>query len=81
MLDGVIEDLAHGLGVAIGLLNPALIIIGGGLSEAPAGQLLERLRRAVPRYRLAEAAAKLRIEPARWRCDAGAMGAVALAMT
>jgi glucokinase len=80
VLDGVIEDLAHGLGVAVGLLNPALIIIGGGLSEAPAGQFLEPLRRAVPRYCLTEAAAKLRIEPAQLRYDAGVMGAVALAM-
>ena len=81
VLDGVIEDLAHGLGVAIGLLNPALIIIGGGLSEAPESQFLEPLRRAVPHYCLAEAATKLRIEPAQLRYDAGVMGAVALAMT
>jgi len=81
VLDGVIEDLAHGLGIAVGLLNPALIIIGGGLSEAPEPQFLEPLRRAVPRYCLAEAAAKLRIQPARLRYDAGVMGAVALAMT
>jgi glucokinase len=80
VLDGVIEDLAQGLGVGIGLLNPALIIIGGGLSEAPEKQFLAPLRRAVTRYCLAEAAPRLRIEPAQLRYDAGVMGAVALAM-
>lgn len=80
VLDGVIEDLAHGLGVGIGLLNPALIIIGGGLSEAPEKLFLQPLCRAVPRYCLAEAAPHLRIEPAQLRYDAGVMGAVALAM-
>ncbi|MFA5193012.1 MAG: ROK family protein [Verrucomicrobiia bacterium] len=81
VLDGVIEDLAQGLGVGIGLLNPALIIIGGGLSEAPEKLFLQPLRRAVPRYCLAEAAPRLRIEPAQLRYDAGVMGAVALAMS
>jgi len=80
VLRDVIEDLAQGLGIAIGLLNPALIIIGGGLSEAPEALFLEPLRRAAPRYCLAEAGAKLRIEPAQLRYDAGVMGAVALAM-
>jgi glucokinase len=81
VLDDVIEDLAHGLGIAIGLVNPALIIIGGGLSQAPEQLYLEPLRRAVPRFCLAEAAAHIRIEPAQLRYDAGVMGAVALAMS
>ena len=80
VLDGVIEDLAHGLGVAIGLLNPALIIIGGGLSEAPEAQFLEPLRCAVPRYCLAEAAHVLCIKTAQLGYDAGVLGAVALAI-
>jgi glucokinase len=81
VLSEVIEDLAQGLGVGIGLLNPALIIIGGGLSEAPEKLFLQPLRRAVPRYCLEQAAPHLRIEPAQLRYDAGVMGAVALAMS
>lgn len=80
VLDGVIEDLAQGLGVGVGLLNPALIIIGGGLSEAPEKLFLQPLRRAVSRYCLPEAATRLQIKPAQLRYDAGVMGAVALAM-
>ncbi|MCX7825450.1 MAG: ROK family protein [Verrucomicrobiae bacterium] len=81
VLRDVIEDLAHGLGIAVGLLNPALIIIGGGLSEAPPPLFLDPLRRALPRYCLDAAAAKLRVERAQLGYDAGVMGAVALAMS
>jgi glucokinase len=80
VLDEVIEDLAHGIGNAAGLLNPALVIIGGGLSEAPDPLFLVPLRRAIPRYCLAEAAHGLRVEAAQLRYDAGVMGAVALAL-
>lgn len=80
VLDQVIEDLGHGIGTAVSLLNPAMVIIGGGLSEAPPPLFLEPLRRAVPRYSLPEAAADLRIETAQLRYDAGIMGAVALAL-
>ncbi len=80
VLDDVIDDLAVGIGTAVGLLDPAAVIIGGGLSEAPEALFLEPLRRAVPRYCLAEAAVGLRIEAARLRYDAGIMGAVALAL-
>ena len=80
VLRDVIENLAQGLGIAMGLLNPALIIIGGGLSEAPEPLFLAPLRHALPRYCLEAAAAKLRIERAQLGYDAGVMGAVALAM-
>jgi len=75
-----LEDLAQGIGTAVSLLNPAAVIIGGGLSEAPERLFLEPLRRAVPRYCLAEAAQTLRIEAAQLRYDAGVVGAVALAL-
>ncbi len=80
VLDGVIDDLAVGIGTAVGLLDPEAVIIGGGLSEAPEALFLEPLRRAVPAYCLAEAAAHLRIESAQLRYDAGIMGAIALAL-
>jgi glucokinase len=80
VLDEVMEDLAHGIGSAVGLLDPALVIIGGGLSEAPEPLFLEPLRRAIPRYCLEEAARGLRVEAAQLRYDAGVIGAVALAL-
>ncbi len=62
------------------LLNPEIVVIGGGLSEAPEPLFLEPLRRGVPRYCLAEAARNLRVEAAQLRYDAGVIGAVALAL-
>lgn len=76
----VVEDLAQGIGMAVNLLNPAAVIIGGGLSEAPEPLFLEPLRRALPRYCLDEAAHGLRVEAAQLGYDAGVMGAVALAL-
>jgi glucokinase len=77
----VIEDLAHGIGTAVSLLNPAVVVIGGGLSEAPQPLFLEPLRQAIPRFCLNEAAAVLSIEAAQLRYEAGIMGAVALALS
>jgi glucokinase len=81
VLTEVIEDLAHGLGTAVSLLNPAVVILGGGLSEAPGALFLEPLRAALPRYCLDAAVRGLRVEAAQLRYDAGVMGAVALAIT
>jgi glucokinase len=80
VVQAVVDDLAHGIGTAVGLLNPAAVIIGGGLSEAPEALFLEPLRRAIPRYCLGEAARNLRVETAQLRYDAGVIGAVALAL-
>ena len=81
ILGEVIEDLGHGIGTAVSLLNPAMVIIGGGLSEAPEHLFLEPLKRAIPRYCLNEAAPNLRVEAAQLRYEAGIMGAVALALS
>jgi glucokinase len=81
VLHEILEDLAHGIGTAVSLLNPAVVVIGGGLSEAPQSLFLEPLRQAVPRFCLNEAAVNLRIESARLRYEAGIMGAVALALS
>jgi glucokinase len=81
VIAAVIEDLAHGIGFAVNLLNPAAVIIGGGLSEAPEDLFLEPLRAAVPSYCLGESSRQLLIEAALLRYDAGVMGAVALALS
>ena len=81
VLNAVIEDLAHGIGFAVSLLNPAAVIIGGGLSEAPEELFLRPLRVAIPSYCLGESARHLSIEAAQLRYDAGVMGAIALALS
>jgi glucokinase len=81
VLRDVIEDLAHGIGTSVCLLNPEVVIIGGGLSEAPQSLFLEPLRIAIPKYCLIDAAKKLHVESAQLRYDAGVMGAVALALS
>jgi len=81
VLSEVIEDLAHGIGTAVSLLNPAAVIIGGGLSEAPQALFLEPLKRAIPRFCLNESAANLHVNAAQLRYEAGIMGAVALALS
>ncbi len=81
VLRDVVEDLAHGIGTAVSLLNPAVVIIGGGLSEAPQSLFLDPLRDAIPRYCLGDAAKNLQVDAAQLRYDAGIMGAVALALT
>ncbi len=81
VLSGVIEDLAHGIGAAVSLLNPAVVIIGGGLSEAPHSLFLDPLRHAIPCYCLGDAAKILHIDAAQLRYDGGVLGAVALALS
>lgn len=72
------EYLARGLGAAISLLNPARIILGGGVAES--GPLLYTLlRHALPRYVLPQALAA-EVLPAQLGYDAGVRGAIALAM-
>ena len=81
VIDEVIQDLAYGIGFAVSLLNPAAVIIGGGLSEAPESLFLTPLRASVPSHCLSESAQNLVIEAAQLRYDAGVMGAVALALS
>ena len=46
-LDVFIDELSHGIAMLIMTVDPAMVVIGGGLSEAH-GQLLEPLRAALP---------------------------------
>jgi predicted NBD/HSP70 family sugar kinase len=48
-LDAFIDELAHGIATLIMTIDPAMIVIGGGLSAAHA-QLLDPLRAALPRH-------------------------------
>lgn len=72
------DYLARGLGAAVSLLNPELVVLGGGLSET--GDLLfNPLNEMLTKYILPQAVG-LRVVPALLGYEAGVRGAVALAM-
>lgn len=71
-------DLALGLKAAIMLLNPARIVIGGGISKAGAA-LFEPLRREMGRQITAWSRARIDIVPAALGDDSVLYGALALA--
>ena len=75
----VADDLARAIGAAVCLCSPAIVIMGGGVSEQ--GEVLLRpLRRALPKYMLPQHAAGLKVVRARLGYDSGIMGAIALAL-
>ncbi len=73
-----VVDLALGLKAAIMLLNPARIVIGGGISKAGAA-LFEPLRREMGRQITAWSRARIDIVPAALGDDSVLCGALALA--
>lgn len=75
---GVAEEFGDFLGGICNLLNPEMIVIGGGV--AGAGKFLfTPLRKAVARHAFKPATKYLRIVPAKFGADAGIIGAAALA--
>ena len=75
---GYVRHLARGLKAAVMLLNPAKIVIGGGISKAGDRlfvPLREELRRQVPAW----SGARLSVEPAALGDDSVLWGALALA--
>jgi glucokinase len=77
---GVAEEFGDFLGGICNLLNPEMIVIGGGVAGA-GKYLLEPLRKSVQRHAFALATDRLRIVPAKFGSDAGLIGAAALAFT
>jgi glucokinase len=80
----IMAEAAEYLGVAIAgavnLLNPNIVVIGGGVSGA--GEVLFRpLRESVARYAVAESVRDLRIEPGALGQRGALLGAAALALT
>ncbi len=72
------EYLAHGISLAVGILDPDIVIIGGGLSEA--GILLfGPLDEALARYVIPQMAG-IKVVPAKLGYECGVIGAIALAM-
>lgn len=70
----MIDRLGQLLGVAVQVLNPDCIVIGGGVAQAGEA-LMQPLRRSLERYALASHRRGLRLEPARLGERAGVIGA------
>lgn len=73
-----VEVLAMGIAGLIGVLNPEVVVLGGGVMQAR-DLFLEPIRAAVPRWAQPHAARLCRIEPSALGDDAGALGAARLA--
>lgn len=80
IIQEAVDMLAFALGAVINLINPQLIIIGGGVADAPENLLLEPLRKKLPEYTLPESIDGLKIIKAKLGYDAGVIGAIALAL-
>lgn len=79
VVDEAIETLAWGLGTAANVVNPEVIVVGGGMSRA-GERLFAPLREAFPRYALRRVALAATIVPATLGNDAGVVGAARLAL-
>lgn len=77
-LDGFLDELAHGIATLVMTVDPAIVVVGGGLSLARE-RLLVPLRSAVARH--IGLPFEVPIVGARLGADAAAYGALALAFT
>ena len=78
ILDGAIIYLAMGIANIVSLLNPEIIVLGGGLFQA-SDLLLEPVRREFKKWAQPLAAQKVRIELSDLGEHAGLYGAARLA--
>jgi predicted NBD/HSP70 family sugar kinase len=80
---GLLREAGGYLGLAlanaVNLLNPALVVIGGGLAAA-GGLLLDGLRESLARYTMMGIAEDLRLELSGLGTEASALGCALLAM-
>ena len=74
MIDRMVDHLARILGAAIQVLNPDVIVVGGGVSQA-GEKLFAPLRAALERYTLASHLERLQLVPAKLGEQAGVIGA------
>jgi glucokinase len=73
-----VEALAMAIASLIGVLNPEVVVLGGGVMQAP-DLFLEPIRAAVRRWAQPIALRQCRIEPTALGADAGVLGAARLA--
>ena len=78
-LDRAADYMAMGIANLVSLLNPEMVVLGGGLMQA-GDLLLGRIREGVPRWAQPLAAAAVRIELTGLGEDAGLLGAARLAL-
>lgn len=78
LIDRLGDRLGAVIAAAVGVVNPDVVVIGGGLAQA-GEPLFTRVRAEVRRYALASHAARLRIESAALGEQAGVIGAALLA--
>lgn len=78
-LDETCEMIAAWLGSLVSLLDPDIIVCGGGVSRI-GEPLFERLRRQVPLRTINQFAAQTPIVPAQLAADVGIIGAAAVVM-
>ena len=74
LVERMIDHLARILGAATQVLNPDVIVVGGGVSLA-GEKLFEPLRAALERYTLASHRERLQLVPAKLGEQAGVIGA------
>jgi glucokinase len=74
VIERMVDHLARMLGAATALLNPDVIVVGGGVAQA-GERLLAPLRRQCDRYMLGSHRRALRIVPATLGEQAGVIGA------
>jgi predicted NBD/HSP70 family sugar kinase len=79
VLDVTADYLALGIAGLIAVLNPEMVVLGGGLMQA-SDLLLDRIRRNALRWTQPIAAETTRIENTALGEDAGLLGAARLAM-
>ena len=78
ILDHAAEAMAMGIANIVSILNPEIVVLGGGLFQSDQ-RLLEPVRARVARWAQPLAAAAVRIEPSALGEDAGLFGAAKLA--
>ena len=79
LVDRMGDRLGAAIAVAVGIVNPDVVVIGGGLAQA-GEPLFERVRAALWRYALPSHRRGLRIVPAALGERAGVIGAGLLAL-
>jgi glucokinase len=79
-LAGAARYVAMGVANLISLLDPELVVLGGGLGQGAGDLLIDDVRRLVPRWAQPVAASHCRIELTKLGEDAGLFGAARLAL-
>ena len=79
IVEAAAVDLAVGLGGAINLLNPEVVVLGGGVVEGIGDRYVALVDRALHDWAMPSAWAAVRLVRSRLGDDAGAIGAAEVA--